>query len=97
MIGQIKECIEQKLDAGFRKFIIFPFGDVGMQVKEVLRHAYGIEAEYVLDNKLCKYNSDIKALEFLDKFSLGVLCCTGMYKFQDIWRVEERTTKVCSR
>lgn len=65
LISQIKECIEHKLDAGFRKFIIFPFGDVGMQVKEVLRNAYGIEAEYVLDNNLCKYNSDIMELEFL--------------------------------
>ena len=74
LIGQIKDCIEQKLDADFRKFIIFPFGDVGMQVKEVLRNAYGIEAEYVLDNNLCKYNSDIKALGFLDNISCDKFC-----------------------
>lgn len=74
LIYQIKECIEQKLDAGFRKFIIFPFGDVGMQVKEVLRSAYGIDTEYVLDNNLCKYNSDINSLEFLDNVSCSKLC-----------------------
>lgn len=74
LICQIKECIEQKLDVGFKKFIIFPFGDVGMQVKEVLRNAYGIDAEYVLDNKLCKYNSDIKALGFLDNVSCDKFC-----------------------
>ena len=74
LIGQIKECIEPKLDAGFRKFIIFPFGEVGMQVRDVLRSVYGIETEYVLDNHLCKYNPDIKALEFLDKLSTGGYC-----------------------
>lgn len=74
LICQIKECIEQKLDAGFKKFIIYPFGDVGIQVKEVLRNAYGIDAEYVLDNNLCKYNSDIKALGFLDNVSCDRFC-----------------------
>lgn len=74
LICQIKECIEQKLDADFRKFIIFPFGDVGMQVKEVLRNAYGIDAEYVLDNNLYKYNSDIKPLDFLDSISCDKFC-----------------------
>ena len=71
---QIKECIEQKLDAGFEKFIIFPYGDVGMQVRDVLGNAYGINAEYVLDNNLCKYNSDIKPLGFLDSISCDKFC-----------------------
>ena len=75
LISQIKECIEQKLGGGGKKkFIIFPFGDVGMQVKEVLRNAYGINAEYVLDNNLCKYNPDIKPLDFLDNISCDQFC-----------------------
>ena len=74
LICQIRKCIEQKLDAGFRKFIIFPFGDVGIQVKEVLRNAYGIEAEYVLDNHLCKYHPGIKPLAFLDHVSCDKFC-----------------------
>ena len=74
LVGQIKECIEQKLDMGFKKFIIFPFGEVGMQVREILRSVYGIETEYVLDNHLCKYNPDIKPLEFLDQFPVEGYC-----------------------
>ena len=74
LICQIKECIEHKLDVGFRKFIIFPFGDVGMQVKEVLKNAYGIDAEYILDNNLCKYNSAIQTLGFLDNVSCDKFC-----------------------
>lgn len=74
LICQIKKCIEQKLDRGVQRFIIFPFGNVGMQVKEVLRNAYGINAEYILDNNLCKYNSDIKPFEFLDSISCDKFC-----------------------
>lgn len=86
LIGQIKECVERKIDAGFRKFIIFPFGDVGMQVKEVLKNAYGIEAEYILDNNLCKYNPDIKALNFLDKVSCKEFCVVLASTNPDIYR-----------
>lgn len=90
LICQIKECIERKLDAGFRKFIIFPFGDIGMQVKGVLKSAYGIEAEYVLDNNLYKYNSDIKALDFLDKVSCKEFCVVLASTNPDIYRELKR-------
>ena len=71
---QIKRCIEQRLDMGFKKFIIYPFGEVGRQVRDILRDVYGIEAVYVLDNHLCKYNSAIKPLEFLDTISCSGFC-----------------------
>lgn len=74
LIKEIKRCIEEKLDMGFRKFVIFPFGDVGMQAKAILRDAYGIEAEYIFHSRLWKYNPAIKPLEFLDTISRDGLC-----------------------
>ena len=74
LIKNIKKCIEEKLDMGFRKFIIFPFGDVGMQTRAILRDAYGIEAEYIFHSRLWKYNPEIKPLEFLDTISRDGLC-----------------------
>lgn len=65
LTNEIKECIEKQLDKGKRNFIIFPFGEVGMKVRTILKEVYGIEADYILDNHLWKYNSDIKALDFL--------------------------------
>lgn len=55
-----------KIGGGYSGFIIFPYGDVGMQVKRVLNEAYGIQEAYILDNRLCKYNSQIKSLSFLN-------------------------------
>ena len=83
--NQIKRCIEQKLETGFKKFVIFPFGEVGLQVRDVLRNAYGIEAEYVLDNHLCKYNPAIKPLEFLDTVSRNGLCAVLAVTNLDIY------------
>ena len=40
---EIKKCIESQLDKGNKKFIIFPFGEAGIQVKNVLKDIYDIE------------------------------------------------------
>lgn len=64
---QIRQCIELGLDRGGKRFIIYPFGDVGMQVKDILVSLYAIEPAYIIDNKYCRYNSSIKSTSFLDE------------------------------
>lgn len=68
-----------------------------MQVKEVLENAYGIRAEYILDNNLCRYNSDIKAFEFLDNVSCDKYCVILASTNPDIYGGEKRTAKVFCR
>lgn len=67
LIPEIKECIENSLSKGFNRFIIFPFGEIGMQVNAILEDAYNIKATYILDNNLCKFNPNIKPLSFLSE------------------------------
>lgn len=74
LVCQIKECIEKKLLEGGRNFAIFPYGDVGMQVKHILNNAYGIQEIYIFDNRLCHYNSRIKPLSSLENIECGNLC-----------------------
>ena len=45
-----------------------------MQVKRVLNEAYGIQEAYILDNRLCKYNSQIKGLSVLDSIDCHNYC-----------------------
>lgn len=86
--NQIKECIEKKLDAGYKEFIIYPFGDVGIQVKQILNNVYGIQESYILDNHLYKYNPQIKNLVFCTKLDCHKYCiilsCTNMDIYQDL-------------
>lgn len=63
IISDIRNCIEKQLNRGKRDFIIFPFGDVGIEVKNFLNNAYGITEKYLIDNHLCKYNDAIKSLK----------------------------------
>ena len=68
LVSQIKKCIADKISGGGiadKKFIIFPFGDVGLQVKYVLNNVYAIQESYILDNKLSEYNTNIKTTDFL--------------------------------
>lgn len=70
---QIRECIESRYGE-YKKFIIFPFGDVGVQVKDILNHVYGLTEAYILDNHLCRYNPRIKALSFLEGLDSREYC-----------------------
>ncbi len=63
----IKKCIEEQLDRKKTNFIIFPFGDIGRKFDDILKNVYGIAADYIIDNHLCKYNPRIKPLSFLEE------------------------------
>ena len=65
LIAAIRSSIEGMLDKGYKQFIIFPFGDVGIQVKHILNSAYGIQETYILDNHLYHYNTSIKPLSYM--------------------------------
>lgn len=71
LISDIKKCIEGQLRKNKKRFIIFPFGDVGMQFDSILKSAYNITAEYIIDNNLYKYNPNIKPLSFLKEIDIA--------------------------
>ena len=79
---KIKKRIEEILSeyrSGGVNIIIYPFGDVGMQVKAVLNQCYGINELYIIDNNLCQYNEKIKHLEYLSEIkesNLALLIAT---------------------
>ncbi len=72
--SDIKRIIESQLNCGQKNFIIFPFGEVGMQVKYILNHAYGIQEKMIIDNHLSAYNPNIKPIEFLEKIDCSQYC-----------------------
>lgn len=61
---KIRNAIENCLFWGGKQFVIFPFGEYGMLTKKVLNECFGIQEEYIIDNKLSEYNKNIKNLDF---------------------------------
>lgn len=47
------------------KLVLYPFGQQGMLVKQILNWRYGIKEAFILDAFLCEKNNDIKALDYL--------------------------------
>lgn len=86
---QIRECIESRCEEN-KRFIIFPFGDVGVEAKHVLNEVYGLTEEYILDNHLCRYNPSIKPLSFLDNLDCKNFClllaCTNVEIYDELKR-----------
>lgn len=54
---------------GKREFAIYPFGRLGMQLKEILNQRYGIKEKYIIDNRLAEIseNNCIINLEQFEK------------------------------
>lgn len=61
----IKNGIESCLRLGHKNFVIYPFGEIGMQTQELLNKCYGIKESFIIDKNLSKYNNEIKSLEYL--------------------------------
>lgn len=60
---RICNVIEKELKIGYHKFAIYPFGENGMFVKDILTNRYGINEVIILDNKLCNFRRDILNLD----------------------------------
>lgn len=66
-IKKAERVIGNLIGEGKRRFILFPFGNNGMIVKNVLNQRYGIQEEYIVDNNLAGIaeNKNIISLEEL--------------------------------
>lgn len=74
LVSQIKQCIEEKLGRGYKRFIIFPYGDVGIQVKQILNMVYGIREELIIDNHICRFNPSVKPVAYLSQHDCQACC-----------------------
>lgn len=62
---RIKSKIEAVINAGeIKEFIIYPYGESGMLVKQVLNACFGIREAFIIDNKLAEFNRKIKKIDF---------------------------------
>lgn len=60
-----RDKIEQLIRLGKKNFVFYPFGIEGMDAKKILNEQFGIEESFIVDNKLAKFNSNIKSVEEL--------------------------------
>lgn len=76
---KIRSAIEQALNAGKNNFIIYPYGEYGVVAKQILNDSFGIEEDYIIDDKLSVFNKHIQNLEFCkslgsDKYTVLFTC-----------------------
>ncbi|NBJ81070.1 antibiotic acetyltransferase [bacterium 1XD42-94] len=63
----IRKTVQRCIDEGWKRFIIFPFGENGMCTKHILQETFGITDIVIVDTELSKYNSKIKSVEELHR------------------------------
>lgn len=70
----IRDILKQYISNGIKKFIIYPLGINGINVKNVLKDYYDLDPCAVVDNEWSKYNARI-----IDKKKLKRIFSTEMY------------------
>ena len=69
--AKICKNINEAVDRGITDFAIFPYGEIGMQTKQILNECFGITERAVIDNGLCRYNPNIVGLKDFIKSKEG--------------------------
>lgn len=64
---EVRQILEEYIVEGYNKFIIYPFGDNGRMIKDLLKEYYNIEPVFIVDNKYSMYNPNIIPFEELQK------------------------------
>lgn len=70
MVQQIKKIIENMFEGGRANIIIYPFGDIGMSVKNILNTAYGVIEDFIVDDHLCRFNNQIHSTKLFDEIEV---------------------------
>lgn len=89
-VKELRTAVEEMMGKGYRKFIIFPFGDVGMYAKHILNEMYGVVQPVLIDNKLCRYNDRIRPIRYLKEMDITeyalILASTNMDIYRELLR-----------
>lgn len=65
----IDTMLSKLINEGKEKFVIYPFGEYGIKVKEILNWQYGITEVLIVDKKLSQLNSNITSVDNLKNSS----------------------------
>lgn len=61
---KVRNAIERAICSGKNNFIIYPYGEYGIMVKQILNDSFGIMEKWIIDNKLSQYNDRIKSMDY---------------------------------
>lgn len=87
IVQQIKDTIEQTFEKE-GGYIIFPFGDVGIQVKNLLLDAYDIEPDFIIDSHLYLYNKKVHNVDLFNAIDCSkykvIFACTNKDIYENL-------------
>lgn len=72
--GLIKRIIRERFVEGEKRFVIYPLGENGLRVKNILYEYFGLLPEYVVDNDYADVNPNIISVNYLKEKYDESLC-----------------------
>lgn len=65
-VKRITYVLEKQINSGNRKFIVFPYGDLGHTTVKILNNKFKIKEQAIIDNALSEKNPNVKKIEYLE-------------------------------
>ncbi len=93
LITQITESIEEIIkrlegETLSKRIIVYPCGDVGIQVLNIMKNLYSIEPAFIIDNHKCEYAKNIHNISFLKSIDVSgyvlFLASTNLAIYDDL-------------
>lgn len=63
----VRNLLEKYINKGIKRFVVYPFGENGIIVKNVLKEYFGLEPCFIVDNKCSRYNHEVVNIETFKK------------------------------
>lgn len=58
-LNEVKRILTDYISRGVSNFILYPFGNNGIWVKNILIDCFNVNPVYIVDNKYCQFNPNI--------------------------------------
>ena len=59
VLNEVKRILTDYISRGVSNFILYPFGNNGIWVKNILIDCFNVNPVYIVDNKYCQFNPNI--------------------------------------
>ena len=77
----VKTKISEQLELGHNKFVIYPFGDIGVLTKYILNNVFNINEEYIIDNSQANNQNIFSLQDAKWERDIYILICSENSKY----------------
>ena len=82
----IIKTLKKYISDGIKKFVIYPYGENGLYLNNILVSCFNLPPYLIVDNELSKYNDNI----IIEQEESGIMTCV----ISELWKDKDKEAKL---